>query len=161
MSVLVADRKESRLEPITYSDELHDMMLDLLSRNFGIKDLDHMVRVKYAYGQIESEDFPFYHYQMHKYKDRLDKLSYSLTNNLMAAKNIYPTSMHEYEKRRDYQNNAIANCEQLLHNLQRVVEIFDVDLNLYGRYVKAINREIDLIKRWRQRDNKLKTYLQG
>lgn len=63
--------------------------------------------------------------------------------------------------RRDYQDDAIGNCDQLLHNLQRVVEIFDVDLNLYGRYVKAINREIDLIKRWRQRDNKLKTYLQG
>ncbi len=161
MSVLVSDRKESRYESIIYSVELHDMLLDLLSRNFGIKDLDHMVRMKYAYGQIESEDFPFYHYQMHKYKERIDKLAYSLTNNLRAAKSIHPTSMHEYEQRRDYQDDAIGNCDQLLHNLQRVVEIFDVDLNLYGRYVKAINREIDLIKRWRQRDNKLKTYLQG
>lgn len=161
MSVLVSDRKESRFESITYSIELHDMLLDLLSRNFGIKDLDQMVRVRYAYGRIESEDFPFYRYQMHNYKDRIDKLAYSLTNNLRAAKNIYPTSMHEYEKRRDYQNEAIVNCKQLLHDLQRVVEIFDVDLNLYGRYVKAINREIDLIKRWRQRDNKLKTSLKG
>ena len=161
MSVLVSDRKESRSEAIVFSIELHDMLLDLLNRNFGIKDLDHMVRVKYAYGEIKTEDFPFYHYQMHKYKERIDKLAYSLTNNLRAARSIYPTTMHEYERRRDYQNDAIVNCEQLLKDLQRVVEIFDVDLNQYGRYVKAISREIDLIKRWRQRDNKLKTRLQG
>lgn len=161
MSVLVSDRTESRFEALTYSLELHDMLLDLLSRNFGIKDLDHMVRVRYAHGKIATEDFPYYHYQMHKYKDRIDKLAYALTNNLRAAKSIYPTSIHEYEKRRDYQNDAIVNCEQILNDLQRVVEIFDVDVNLYGRYVKAIDREIELIKRWRQRDNKLKTYLEG
>lgn len=158
MSVLVSDRKESRFESITFSIELHNMLLDLLSRDFGIKDLDQLVRVNYAYGRIKSEDFPFYHYQMHKYKDRINELAYALTNNLRAAKNLYPTSMHEYERRREYQNNAIVNCEQLLNALQQVVEIFDVDLNQYGRYVKAISREIDLIKRWRQRDNKLKTH---
>ena len=161
MSVLVSDRKESQFESITYSIELHNMLLDLLSRNFGIKDLDHMVRIKYAYGQIESEDFSFYHYQMHKYKDRINKLAYILTNNLRAAKSIYPTSIHEYEKRRDYQSEAIINCEQLLNSLQQIVEIFDVDLNQYGRYIKAISREINLIKSWRQRDNKFKKHLEG
>ncbi len=69
--------------------------------------------------------------------------------------------MAEYERRREYQNNAIVNCEQLIKELQRVVEVFDVDINLYGRYVKAIDREIDLIKKWRQRDNKIKSHLQG
>lgn len=44
--------------------------------------------------------------------------------------------------------------------LQRVVEIFDVDLNLYNRYVKAIDREIGLIKRWRQRDMAIKSRLE-
>jgi hypothetical protein len=69
--------------------------------------------------------------------------------------------MHEYEQRRDYQNNAIVNCEQLIKELQRVVEIFEVDVNIYGKYVAAINREIGLIKKWRQYDNKIKSYLQG
>ena len=44
--------------------------------------------------------------------------------------------------------------------LQLVVEIFDVDLNLYNRYVKAIDREIGLIKRWRQRDMAIKSRLE-
>lgn len=83
------------------------------------------------------------------------------TSNVRAANSLYPTSMAEYERRREYQNNAIVNCEQLIKELQRVVEIFEVDINLYNRYVKAIDREIDLIKKWRQRDNKIKSHLQG
>ena len=41
------------------------------------------------------------------------------------------------------------------------MEIFEVDVNTYGRYVNAIDREIGLIKKWRQRDNKIKSRLQG
>ena len=45
MSVLVSDRKESKFEAITYSIELHDMLIDFMQRNFGVKDLDHFVRI--------------------------------------------------------------------------------------------------------------------
>lgn len=74
---------------------------------------------------------------------------------------IYPTNYGEYKKRRDYQNYAIVNCQQLIKELQRTVEVFQVDINLYKRHVKAIEKEIDLVKRWRQRDNKFKKSLQG
>ena len=98
---------------------------------------------------------------MENFKTRIDQIASLLTNNVRAANSIYPTTLHEYEKRRDYQNTAIVNCEQLLKELQRVVEIFEVDINIYGRYVNAINREIGLIKKWRQRDNKIKSQLTG
>lgn len=39
MSVLVSDRTESKFEAITYSIELHDMLIDLMQRSFGVKDL--------------------------------------------------------------------------------------------------------------------------
>ena len=161
MSVLVSDRKESKFEAITYSIELHDLLLDFMQRNFGIKDLDHFVRIRYAYGKDEVEDFSRYRYLMNNFKTRIDQLASQLTGNVRAANSTYPTSMHEYEQRRSYQNNAIVNCEQIIKELQRVVEIFEVDVNTYGRYVKAIDREIGLIKKWRQRDNKIKSYLQG
>ena len=48
-----------------------------------------------------------------------------------------------------------------MKELQRVVERFEVDVNLYSRYVKAIDREIGLIKKWRQRDNQIKSQLKG
>ncbi len=161
MSVLVSDRKESKFEAIIYSIELHDMLIDFMQRGFGIKDLDHFVRVRYAYGKDEVEDFSKYRYLMNNFKTRIDQLASQLTSNVRAANSTYPTSMHEYEQRRSYQNNAIVNCEQIIKELQRVVEIFEVDINTYSRYVKAIDREIGLIKKWRQRDNKIKSYLQG
>lgn len=161
MSVLASKRRESKFEAITYSVELHTMLLDLMQRNFGVKDLDHLVRVRYAYGKDETEDFAKYRYLMTNFKMRIDQLASQLTSNIRAANSTYPTNMREYERRRDYQNNALVNCEQLINELQRVVEIFEVDLNTYGRYVKAIDREIGLIKKWRQRDNKIKSYLQG
>lgn len=50
MSVLLGDRKESKFEAITYSIELHDMLLSLMQRSFGVKDVDDFVRKAYAYG---------------------------------------------------------------------------------------------------------------
>lgn len=159
MSVLVSDRKESKLEVIVYSLELRNMLIELMQRNFGVKDLNRMVRLRYAYGKDDREDFHKYHYLMSGFKKRIDELASMLTGNLRAANTIYPTSMYEYEQRRGYQNNAIVNCEQILKELQQVVEIFEIDLNIYDRYVKAIDREIGLIKKWRQRDNAIKTRL--
>ena len=159
MSVLVADRKESKFEAITFSIELHDLLIELMQRSFGLKDLDHFVRMRYAYGKDDIEDFAKYRYLMLNAKNRIDQLAALLTNNLRAANSIYPTSIFEYDQRRGYQTIAIANCEQLLKELQQIVEVFEVDINIYGKYIKAIGREIGLIKKWRQRDNKIKSYL--
>lgn len=160
MSVLVSKRTESKFEAITRSVELHDMLIDLIQRNFGVRDIEKFVRTRFAYS-VEEDEYAKHRYLMHNFKSRVDQLASQLTSNVRAANSLYPTSMAEYERRREYQNNAIVNCEQLIKELQRVVEIFDVDINLYGRYVKAIDREIDLIKKWRQRDNKIKSHLQG
>lgn len=160
MSVLVSKRTESKFEAIIHSVELHDMLIDLIQRNFGVRDIEQFVRTSFAYS-VEEDEYAKHRYLMHNFKSRVDQLASQLTSNVRAANSLYPTSMAEYERRREYQNNAIVNCEQLIKELQRVVEIFDVDINLYSRYVKAIDREIDLIKKWRQRDNKIKSHLQG
>ena len=160
MSVLLGDRKESKFEAITYSIELHDMLLSLMQRSFGVKEVDDFVRKAYAYGDISEETFSVYREIMNSFKKRVSQHASLVTSNVRAANTIYPRTMHEYETRRDYQNAAIVNCEQLVNELQRVVEIFDVDLNLYNRYVKAIDREIGLIKRWRQRDMAIKSRLE-
>lgn len=161
MSVLVSKRKESKFEVIIYSVELHNMLIEFMQRGFGVKNTDDLVRRRYAHGRDNREDFAKYRYLMQNFKMRIDQTASLLTNNLRAANSIYPTSMHEYEQRRGFQNNAIVNCEQLVKELQRVVEIFEVDVNIYDRYIKAIDREIGLIKKWRQRDNKIKAYLKG
>ena len=161
MSVLVSNRRESKFEAVTYSIELHNMLIELMQRSFGVKDLEQMVRIRYAFGKDNTEDFSKYRYLMRNAKNRIDHLASLLTSNVRAANTLYPTSLHEYERRRDFQNNAIVNCEQLIKELQKIVELFSVDVNVYSRYVKTIDREIGLIKKWRQRDNKIKLYLQG
>lgn len=160
MSVLASKRKESKFEAITFSIELHNMLIGLMQRSFGVKDVDQFVRNEYAHGRIKTECFWYYRELMHSFKERINRYASLLTSDVRAANSIYPTTLHEYEKRREYQNNAIIDCELLLKELQRVVDIFNVDLNLYGKYVAAIDREIGLIKKWRQRDNKIKSYLQ-
>ena len=160
MSVLVSKRTESKFEAQNQTVELHDMLIELIQRNFGVKDIEKFVRTRFAYS-VEEDEYAKHRYLMQNFKSRVDQLASQLTSNVRAANSLYPTSMAEYERRREYQNNAIVNCEQLIKELQRVVEIFDVDINLYNRYVKAIDREIDLIKKWRQRDNKIKSHLQG
>ena len=161
MSVLAVDRKEAKTEPITFSDELRRMLTELANRDFGVKDLDELVRVRYANGIDKYEDFQRYRGLMRDERDKIKDLSYLLTNNLRAANSIYPKNMREYERRREFQGFGVINCEQLITELQHIVELFDVDLNVYERSVKAIDREIGLIKKWRQRDNKIKSYLQG
>lgn len=39
MSVLVSDRTESKFEAITYSIELHDMLIDFMQHGFGYQKL--------------------------------------------------------------------------------------------------------------------------
>lgn len=158
MSVLVSDRTESKFEAITYSIELHDMLIDFMQHGFGVKSVDDYVRLRYAYGKDDRENFSKYRFMMQNFKNRVDQLAALITNNVRAANTIYPTNLHECEMRRDYQNTAIVNCEQLLKELQQIAEIFEVDLNLYSPYVKAIDREIGLIKKWRQRDKKMESY---
>ena len=160
MSVLLGDRKESKFEAITYSIELHDMLLSLMQRSFGVKDVDDFVQKAYAYGDISEETFSVYREIMNSFKKRVSQHASLVTSNVRAANTIYPTTLHEYEIRRDYQNAAIVHCELLIDDLQRVAERFNVDLNLYSPHIKAIDREIGLIKRWRQRDMAIKSRLE-
>ena len=143
MSVLLGDRKESKFEAITYSIELHDMLILLMQRGFGVKDVDGFVRKKYAYGEISEENFAKSRELMRSFKSKVNQCASLITSNVRAANTIYPRTMHEYETRRDYQNAAIVNCEQLINELQRVVEIFDVDLNVYNRMLKLSTEKSD------------------
>lgn len=161
MSVLKVDRKESKFEPITYSDELRDMLTELIQHSFGIHNPEYCVRKRYESKENDPNEFWQYSYLIHNSKNRVDQLSALLTHNVCAANSIYPTNMEEYQKRRAYQNYAIVNCQQIIKELQRLIEVFNVDISLYKRHVEALQREIKLIKRWRQRDNKLKSFLKG
>ncbi len=157
MSVIVSKRKESRFEVLVHAISLHDMLLELMQRSFGVKDPRQLVRKKYLFGKEQSEQYAYYRTVMVESKKQIDHLCRLMIANIRGANSIYAHSDAELNQRREYQNDAIVNCEQIKSELMRIVTIFEVDINLYARYIQAINREVNLIKTWRQRDNKLKT----
>lgn len=161
MSVLACNRRQAKLQVYTSAVELGEIIISLAQRNFGIKDIDEIVRIKYAYGKETKEDFAKYRQLLHDFKKQLIWNSNLIPGYVRAANSIHPKSMPEYHQRRTRQNDAIAGCENLKMLLQKIVETFEVDVNYFREAILAIDREIDLIKSWRQSDNKIKSYLRG
>lgn len=154
MSVLASKRKQSRFEVIVNAVSIHDMLLDLMAREFGLRKASSLVRKRNSAGCLTAKERGYYTLILNQSKSRIDYLCRQLISNIRAANSIYPVNDREYTSRREYQNCAIANCEQIIGELQRIIDIFDVDINLYIRYTDALTYEKKLIKSWRQSDNK-------
>lgn len=74
--------------------------------------------------------------------------------NITQANSIYPYKDFEWDLRREYQDKAIAECYCLIQELQYIVSLFPTDLNRFVYLLEAIERETQLLKGWRQSDNK-------
>lgn len=85
MSVLVSDRTESKFEAITYSIELHDMLIDLMQRSFGVKDLDQLVRIRYAHGKVIKRINPK---RVTTMRRKLKKLAVKVKNEEITYENV-------------------------------------------------------------------------
>lgn len=73
------------------------------------------------------------------------------------ANSIYPTDdflNDEYALRRKYQDIAISECYSLSQELQYIVACFDTNINKLQTILDRIEKEVDLLKGWRQSDNK-------
>ncbi|MCC8049695.1 MAG: hypothetical protein LIP10_03415 [Clostridiales bacterium] len=161
MSVLASKRSESRFTVINDATDIYNMLADFSQRSFGVKDYAKMARKIGDNRNTEEENIAKFYVFMNGATTRIEHFSADLTNNLRAAYAIcWPTTMDEYNLRREYQDKAIINCEQIINELQRIADKLNVDLNEYEPYVKAIYREIEKIKNWRQRDNSIKSRLQ-
>ena len=77
-----------------------------------------------------------------------------LMNNITAANSVYPTNEHEMQIRRDHQNAALGNCEQIWQQLQHIDDVMfeanALDLNKLAPMLEMIVRESGLIKSWRK-----------
>ena len=77
-----------------------------------------------------------------------------LMNNITAANTIYPANEHELQVRRDYQNAALGNCEQIWQQLQHIddvmYEVKAIDLNKLEPTLEMLVREGALLKAWRK-----------
>ena len=82
----------------------------------------------------------------------------NLIQNITQANSIYPRNGYEFifewDLRRSYQDKAIAACYNLYQELQYIVSLFPTDLNKFIYILDDIEKEVELLKDWRQADNK-------
>ena len=81
-----------------------------------------------------------------------------LVENITRANTVYVSkgNITEYELRRAYQDKAIGCCFVLYQELQYITSVFNTDMNKFIPILESIEKEVDLLKGWRQADNKLK-----
>ena len=178
MSVVKNKRTESELEFFHNAYILRKEMTDLLLRDFGVKDKVRTVskepfilKMEKGDQEIMLELFEKYHvtelseqypmWLIEKFRDNILNILHELIMNITAANTIYPVYESEVFERRNFQNRAIGNCEQLLQEMQYVITTIPVNANKYMRYVEMIEKEIALLKGWRKSDNKMMKRIQS
>ena len=127
---------------------------NLLFRDFGTHNKTDIIRRKYKVHIDENAPREEYEWVLNDERDVIAKILANLCNNLTAANSIYPQTMQELNLRRLYQDKAIANCYQLISELQYIIMIFNVNVDKYIPYCDDINYEIGLIKGWRKSNKK-------
>lgn len=170
MSVLKNKRGLSDLEFYRNGIVLRKNLTELLLRDFGIRNkirksvvmTKHMTEKDAAIFQNLVDKYEctniideYPDWLIDKMRNNILNLCYAMIMNITAANSIYPTNESEYYDRRNYQNHAIGNCEQLLQELQYIISIIPVDANKFMPYTKMIVKEIQLLKGWRKSDNRI------
>lgn len=73
---------------------------------------------------------------------------------ITAANTIYPQSLREAERRRDYQTQAIITVEQILQLLQYMLTTLPVEADKFQPVTELLLREASLLRGWRKADYK-------
>ena len=187
MAVLKRKRGISRLEFYNNARELRAELTAYLLRNFGIKPKKQKPeQPKDVQAQTDDEDAlpgEIPDWTLDNFRTHIMDLTRSLMMNITAGNSIYPSPMvdprtpdvqkmpmeyvrrvqsDELADRRRYQTAAIANCYQLIQELQYFKDVFSlrydtftIDVKKLIPYVQKIEKEIQLLKGWRKSTNDL------
>lgn len=92
------------------------------------------------------------------YLDDEKKLLKGYTNRLVyylvQANKLHPQHEFEWEQRRKAQNEAIGIVQNIYVEIEHIKSMFSVSLKFTEDLIDVLDREEDLIKGWRQSDNK-------
>lgn len=175
MSVLKNLRSLSSMEFYKNAIELRKAITMWMLRDFGIrrntrsvarviKDIEEADKLAIdeifaKYGKSPNHEFQseYPSWFVDFERNVIMKILQSLIYNITLANSIYPTDdflNDEYALRRKYQDVSISECYSLLQELQYIVACFDVNINKLQPILDRIEKEVDLLKGWRQSDNK-------
>ena len=108
------------------------------------------------YGKNYSHESAYPQWFVDYEKELMVKLLQELMDNIVRANQIKAYYLAEWDLRRDYQDKAIGTCFSLYQELDYIKESFGngTDMNKFVPILEAIEMEIDLLRGWRQSDNK-------
>ena len=173
MSVLKRKRNVSKMEFYHNAIKLRLMITEFLLKDFGIKsrrrnlefakdvydiddeDVEEIENILSAYDLKNSFIDNFPEWLIDKERDYFMDLLRSLMKNICSANTIHITNKEEYYIRRNYQTQAICDCENLLQEMQYIIYVTHPNVEKYMPYVDIIEKEIALLKGWRKSDNKI------
>ena len=169
VSVLARKRSESKLEFYAHAIRLRKSITFLLLRDIGVKskvrnlqittkpmdqadaEAFRAIAVKYGMASFLAE-YP--DWIIDKLRTSLWDIARDMLLNITRAYSIWPTNISEAYARRNYINSAIADCESMMKELELAIDVLPIDAEKYMHYVDEIEREIELLKDRRKKDNK-------
>lgn len=76
-----------------------------------------------------------------------------MVDNITYANSIYPKTKEELEKRKEYQQKAIANCYQVQNKIIKMEKCIDsVTIKTLDNIIDLLCKELQLLKAWRKSD---------
>lgn len=172
MSVPVWQRTESKVEFLSNFHKLRHETLQILLRDFGIKERTYTVELIEKIYNVEKEDKETLENIMEKYKmDSMDIAKYPswlidtwrqeilrmlnlLGVEIELGNSIYVTNEPEYIERRRHFTLAIGYCNALKDKLQEIISEINVSVGAYTNVGLLLKKEIDLLKGVRKADKK-------
>lgn len=149
MSVLKNKRGLSKMEFYHNARKLRRELTEFLRRDFGVHSRSNASKID----PVLPDDW--YDEDIVEIARNIRMLLRNLMWNITAANTIYAVTKEELQIRRNYQNEAIINCQQLIQELQFCEDTLPIKATKLLPYVDAIGFEITLLKGWRKSDNKV------
>jgi hypothetical protein len=155
MAVLKNKRGLSKLE-FYHNARLMRKELTLLSlRGFGVHARGKAFNEETGSPQPEG----FYDELLAEFSANVRRLLRNMLLNITAGNTIYPTNAEELQIRRNYQNAAVINCEQLLQEILFCEDVLPVKASKFLPYIEKIELEIKLLKGWRKSNTKIEALI--
>lgn len=172
MAVLDNLRKLSTMEFYKNAKKIRWELTDWLFRDFGNKHNPRSVRqviknideedqavideIFQKYGKSTNKEFQSEYPQwfIDHERDIVVRLLQELMECIIKANSIKIETESEYQLRRQYQTRAISACFALYTELDYIAASIGTDLNDLVDILDRLDREISLLRGWRQSDNK-------
>ena len=152
MSVLKRKRNVSKMEFYHNAIKLRLMITEFLLKDFGIKsrrrnlefaknvydieeeDVEEIENILSAYDLKNSFIDNFPEWLIDKERDYFMDLLRNLLKNICSANTIHITNKEEYYMRRNYQTQAICDCENLLQEMEYIIYVTHPYVEKYMPY---------------------------